>query len=209
MQIDLLATRNGEAGILANAAYSSDVSGVIFDVAERSLTLEYGASMDSMKLNCPVGEDFVAMLVASEYIHVCAIEKGRMTVAKQVPLVKVSMDEDDVVTGSSGGMGMGVIGLQAWLKKVMSAQPAHRDNLADTSSNGGIMFREGLSPATLQAAPHLAKALVQEQALAQKAQLQNAPRAAPPSLGPGSSSPIPGLGNLVPRTPRSSGDGQE
>ena len=59
MQIDLLATRSGELGILANGSFSSDVSGVIFDVAERSLTLEFGASMDSLKLNCPVGEDFV------------------------------------------------------------------------------------------------------------------------------------------------------
>jgi hypothetical protein len=104
---------------------------------------------------------------------------------------------------------MGVRDVQMWLRGLTTAQTIHRDNLGDTSSNGGIMHREGLSAATLQAAPQLAKVLVQEQALAK----DNAPKPqnyiAPPSLGPGSISPMPGLGNLVPRTPRTSGDGQE
>lgn len=64
----------------------------------------------------------------------------------------------------------------------------HRDNLGDTGSNGGIMHREGLSPATLQVAPQLAQQLVKEQALAQRLQQQNVPRAAPPAWGPG---PVP------------------
>lgn len=97
MQIDLLATRHGEVGLVASGTFSSDVSGVIFDVAERSLTLEFGASMDSLRLNCPVGEDFVPWLKKCDTIHVCCIEKGRMVYAKQATLVKVSMDEDDLV----------------------------------------------------------------------------------------------------------------
>ncbi len=97
MQIDLLATRQGEVGLVASGPFTSDVSGIIFDVAERSLTLEFGASMDSMKLNVPVGEDFVPWLKHSGFVHICAIEKGRMVYAKQVPLVKVSMDDDDLV----------------------------------------------------------------------------------------------------------------
>ncbi|MBU6234242.1 MAG: hypothetical protein KGQ41_00205 [Alphaproteobacteria bacterium] len=212
MQIDLLASRGGEVGLLASSAFSSDVSGVIFDVAERSLTLEFGASMDSMKLNCPVGEDMVPFLKAREQIHACCIEKGRMIFAKQVPLVTVSHDEDDVA-GTGSGLPPGVSGVMAWLKKVTSGQTIHRDNLGDTSSNGGIIHREGLSAATLQAAPQLAKVLVQEQAMVQKSQLQNQPRMAPPSLGPGATSPMPGLGNLMPRTPRggstSGGEGDE
>lgn len=205
MQIDLLSSRQGEVGLVANGAFTSDISIIIFDVAERSLTLEYGEAMDSMKLNVPVGEDFVSHLVAQDSVHVCAIEKGRMVYAKQVPLIKVSMDEDDVVS-SGGGMARGVMGVQAWLKKVITGQPAHRDDLGNITTAGGIMHREGLSPATLQAAPHLAKQLVAEQALAQKNQLQNQPRFAPPSLGPGSQVPGMGLGNLMPRTPRSGDD---
>ena len=96
MQIDLLATRRGELGLVANGPFTSDVSGIIFDVAERSLTLEFGAAMDSMKLNVPIGEDLVDWLKAAPFVHVCAIEKGRMTYAKQVPLMTVSVDNDDL-----------------------------------------------------------------------------------------------------------------
>lgn len=102
---------------------------------------------------------------------------------------------------------MGVRDVQQWLKNLATGQTIHRDNLGDTSSNGGIIHREGLSPATLQAAPQLAKALVQENQLAR----DNAPRPqqylAPPSLGPGSQVPGMGLGNLMPRTPRQNNEG--
>jgi hypothetical protein len=96
MQIDLLATPKGEVGLISNRTFDSPVSGVIFDVGERSLTLEFGASMDSLRLNVPVGEDFVPYLKKASFMHICAIEKARMTVAAQVALVKVSMDEDDL-----------------------------------------------------------------------------------------------------------------
>lgn len=74
---------------------SNEISGVIFDVGERSLTLEFGATMDSMKLNIPVADDFVDTLKKSSYLHVCAVERGRMSYAIQAPLMKVSTDEDD------------------------------------------------------------------------------------------------------------------
>lgn len=95
---------------------------------------------------------------------------------------------------------MGVGDVQTWLKNAVTGQPAHRDNLGDVASSGGVL--QGLSRATLQAAPLLAKQLVAEQSLVQKAQLQNAPRMAPPSLGPGATTPMPGLNNLMPRAPR-------
>jgi len=195
MQIDLLATPRGEIGIVSNRAFESDVSGVIFDVAERSLTLEFGASMDSLKLNVPVSEEFVDTLRHAPFMHVCAVAAGRMVSAKQAPLVKVSVNEDDFVYGDAR---TGVTHVQNWIREAKFAQPVHRDNLADESSSGGVL--RGLSRGTLQVAPQLAQQLVQERALAQKAQLQNAPRMAPPSLGPGTSQP---MNNLMPRAPRS------
>lgn len=200
MQIDLLSTSGGEAGLVSNRTYDSQVSGIIFDVGEQSLTLEFGQSMDSLKLNIPVADDFVDTLKSSHYLHVCAVEKGRMTYAAQVPLMKVSVDEDDFAGHT---LNRGVMPLQTWLKDAKFAQSVHRDNLGDTGSNGGIMHREGLSRATLQVAPQLAQQLVKEQQLAQRAQLQNTPRMAPPSLGPGTSTPT--LGRYAPRAP----DGDE
>lgn len=199
MQIDLLSTGGGELGLVSNRTFDSQVSGIIFDVGEQSLTLEFGASMDSLKLNIPVGDDFVKTMKASRYMHVCAVEKGRMTYAAQAPVMTVSMNEDDFAYTE---LPRGVMPLQTWLKNSKFAQSVHRDNLGDTTSNGGIMHREGLSRATLQVAPQLAQQLVKEQQLAQRVQLQNAPRMVPPSLGPGSSmGPNPTLGRYAPRAP--------
>jgi hypothetical protein len=206
MEIDLLTTPHGELGLISNTAFRSEVSCIIFDVAERSLTLESGESMDSLKLNVPVGEDFTPLLRNAELIHICAIEKGRMAYAKQVPLVKVSLDEDDTFSSGNGHIGHGIMGVQSWLRQSTSAQPVHRDDLTNTTSNGGVIHREGLSPATMHVAPQLAKALTQEQQLVQRAQLQNVPRMAPPSLGPGTQSPMLGLGNLRPRPPTDTSD---
>lgn len=200
MQIDLLATPRGELGLVSNTTFKQEVSGVIFDVGERSLTLEFGATMDSMKLNIPVAEDFVDTLKKSSYVHVCAVERGRMNYALQAPLMKVSTEEDDFFHVE---MNRGVTPLQKWLKDSRQAQSVHRDNLGDTGSNGGIMHREGLSPATLQVAPQLAQQLVKEQALAQRLQQHNVPRAAPPTLGPGSG---PNVGPIT-RRPYGTGDG--
>lgn len=198
MQIDLLLSPRGEAGLVSSRSFDSPVSGIIFDLGDRSLTLELGETMDSLRLNIPVGDDFVDTLKAATYLHICAVEKQRMTFAAQVPLMKVSTNEDDFF--HEGGGHRGIMPLQAWLADSKFAQSVHRDNLADTGTNGGIMHREGLSRATLQVAPQLAQQLVKEQALAQRQGLHNVPRAAPPSLGPGTQSPMraPGIGN-VPR----------
>jgi hypothetical protein len=104
---------------------------------------------------------------------------------------------------------MGVLEVQLWLKKAVLAQPVHRDDLAAEGTAGGIMHRSGITAATLQAAPHLAQQLTQEQALVRTRELQNVPRMGPPTLGPGSA---PGAGlsnlnmNLQPRPPRGSDD---
>lgn len=203
MQIDLLSTPQGELGLVSSRTFESQVSGVIFDTDELSLTLEFGASMDSLKLNIPVSTDFLDQLRATQYLHICAVEKGRMTYAAQVPLMKVSNDDDYFM--AQGGA-RGITPLQSWLANAKFAQSVHRDNLGDTSSNGGIMHRQGLSRATLQVAPQLAQQLVKEQALTQRAHLHNAPRAAPPSLGPGGSTP--NLGNMAPRAPRTGDNGE-
>lgn len=200
MQIDLLATPRGELGLVSNAIFKQEVSGIIFDVGERSLTLEFGATMDSLKLNVPVDEEFASSLKKTSYLHICAIERGRMSYAVQAPLMKVSDDEDDLYPVE---MHRGVTSLQKWLKDSKFAQSVHRDNLGDASSNGGIMHREGLSGATLQVAPQLAQQLVKEQALAQRLQQQNVPRAAPPSLGPGSGANM----GSIPRRPSGNGTG--
>lgn len=95
MQIDLLVSKKGEAGLVSTSAFPQDVAGVIYDVQASALTLEFGAAMDSMTLNIPVADDYVPILKSQNFMHICAIERGRMVYAAQVPLMKVSINDDD------------------------------------------------------------------------------------------------------------------
>lgn len=99
---------------------------------------------------------------------------------------------------------MSILHVQQWLLEAHKAQPIHRDDLGAETSAGGVMHRAGVSPATLQAAPQLAQQLTQEQALVRTQTLQNVPKMAPPSMGPGG---MQGLNqSMAPRPPRGSSD---
>ncbi|HEY8963557.1 MAG TPA: hypothetical protein VIN59_03740 [Alphaproteobacteria bacterium] len=197
MQIDLLVSPQGDVGLVGNHTFDTDVSGVIFDVAERSLTLEFGQSMDSLRMNIPVADDFVDALKASPYIHVIAVEKQRVMQAVLPPLMKVSVNEDDF---EFANVYRGMSHMQDWLARSRFAQSVHRDNLADESSSRGILF--DVSPATLKVAPQLAQALAKQQSLDRQNAPRQAPNMAPPSLGPGSNLNM----NRIPRPPTSMSD---
>lgn len=199
MQIDLLIAPDGDVGLVSNHDFDTTVSGVIFDVAERSLTLEFGQSMDSLRLNIPVAEDFVAWLKSASYIHVAAVERERMVQATQAPLMKVSVDDDDDFV--YGAMRRGISFVQTWLTKARHAQAIHRDNLSDETSSRGVLF--DVSLATLRVAPQLAQALAKEQALVRENAPRHAPTMAPPSLGPGSNL---NMGMRNPKPPTHMGD---
>ncbi len=94
MQIDLLVSGSGEIGLVAASAFEHDVTAVVFDASEHSITLEFAAVMDSLKLNIPVADDYTAYLKVAPYIHIGVVEKGRITQAGQVPLILVSVDEE-------------------------------------------------------------------------------------------------------------------
>ena len=195
MQIDLIGTPDGVIGLMGNHSFETPVSGVIFDVAERSLTLEFGKSMETLRMNIPVGEDFVDHLKTSSSIHIAAVERERMVQASQVMLVKVSVEDEDFYYGE---VQKGVLHTQNWLSKAQYAQAIHRDNLGDESSARGILY--DVSPATLKYAPQLAQALAKEQAAAYR----HVPNMAPPSLGPGS---LPQLNvNRIPKPPTQMSD---
>lgn len=200
MQIDLLRARSGEVGLLGNSEFDAPVAGVIFDVQQRSLTLEFGETADSILMNVPVGEEFVQTLKKEPVVHICIVVKGRIVQASQAPLVKVSIDEDDDFYYPQTQRGIAFA--QAWLDDVVYGQPIHRDDLGDESSAKGVIPE--LSAASLRIAPQLAQQLAQEQALARQHMPQPAPQMAPPSLGPGSRMSTPNLASRTPRPPSSS-----
>ncbi len=95
---------------------------------------------------------------------------------------------------------MGIAEFQVFMRNARGGQAIHRDNLADDRNSGSIM--RGVSASTLQLAPQLQQERARELAAAPRA----VPTFAPPSLGPGTRTPMPGY---KPKPPRNnSGDNE-
>lgn len=95
MQIDLLLSTKGEVGILSDTDFETEPSGVIFDGIERTLTLEFSETYDSMVLNVPVADDIARCIIQSDDIQMGILVKGRVAKALQLPLMHVNVDEDE------------------------------------------------------------------------------------------------------------------
>lgn len=96
MDIDLLINKMNDVGLVTSGKFESTISAAIFDHTERSLTLEFGETMDSLQLNVLVGEEFIPYLRQTGYLHLIALEKKRIVEARQIPLMHVNdfADED-------------------------------------------------------------------------------------------------------------------
>lgn len=96
MDIDLLINKMNEVGLVASDKFDSTVSAAIFDHIERTITLEFGETMDSMELNVVVGDEFIPYLRQTGYLHLIALEKKKIVEARQIPLMHVNdFDEED------------------------------------------------------------------------------------------------------------------
>ncbi len=155
MNIDLLFTGQGEAGLVSDAGFANAVAGVMYDARSGQLTLEFGDS-DSIELNIPVEQEVGQSLMHSFEIQVGVIEKGMIAENRQVPLVLL---HDPFGGGNPGQFPMkprnSVMAFESFMRRCVSGQPVHRDELGDESNTGTILG--GVSPAVLQFAPHLAR----------------------------------------------------
>lgn len=154
MDIDLLFTGEGEAGLIANGNFVKKAIGVVLDNKSGILTLEY-ADSDYLEFNIPVESDFFAALDANAHIHVGAIKNGNIAQAYQVPLMFL----DDPYRGEMLRPGREAANpLQAFnnfVKRCTMGQPVHRDDLGDEKTMGCVLGAS--SPTNLQFAPHLAR----------------------------------------------------
>lgn len=96
MQIDLLVSAKGEMGLLADAPFASQPSGVIYDGIERSLTLEFAESYDSLALNVPLADELAHRIIHLDYLHFGVIENGRVMHGDQLPLMLVNVSEEEL-----------------------------------------------------------------------------------------------------------------
>ncbi|MCB1579757.1 MAG: hypothetical protein H6859_07475 [Rhodospirillales bacterium] len=177
MNIDLLFTAAGEAGLISSENLVKKVAGVVFDIATGTLTFEY-VDMDFLELNIPVEKEFNAALDVCPQIHIGAIKDGNIAQAYQVPFMFL----DDPYRGEAfQGLAPPSQPLEAFdyfVKSTVFGQPVHREDLGDESAMGCVLG--DAVPSALQFAPHLAR----------RHQMEIAPKSAPNAPGP----TMPGLG---------------
>ncbi|MEM7651014.1 MAG: hypothetical protein AAF204_02890 [Pseudomonadota bacterium] len=193
MNIDLLFTANGEAGLVSNENLVQKVAGVVFDTQSGILTLEY-VDMDFLELNIPVEAEFNATLDMCPTIHIGAIKDGNIAQAYQVPFMFL----DDPYRGEAfKNVNQSAQPLEAFnyfVKATVFGQPLHRQDLGDETAMGCILG--DAVPSALQFAPHLAR----------RHQMEVAPKAAPSGPGPSGPGIGGGGGGSVGRITRGSSD---
>ncbi|MBX2835145.1 MAG: hypothetical protein KTR28_09270 [Micavibrio sp.] len=176
MNIDLLFTANGDAGLILSQTLPQKAIGIVFDFETGLFTIEY-ADMDYLELNIPVQSDFYATLDATRHLHLGSIVKSQIAQAYQVPIMFMDDPYRMEALNNTPPIKSPLAAFEAFMKSCVFGQPVHRGDLADEGSSSCILGDS--APSSLQFAPHLARAR----------NLESAPRAAP-SIGPSG----PGLG---------------
>lgn len=179
MNIDLLFTEQGEAGLISSENLLKKAAGIVFDTKTGLITVEY-ADMDFMEFNVPVEPEYFDALDRNAQIHLGAVKQGKISQAYQVPLMFLDdpyrMEAHREVRQPANPL----LAFEYFVKACIAGQPVHREDLGDESAMGCILG--DASPASLEFAPHLAR----------RHAMEAAPKAAPNyTLGPST----PGLGS--------------
>lgn len=194
MNIDLLLTEHGEAGLICSENPVKKAIGIVFDTQSGMLTAEY-ADMDYLEFNIPVDSDHFETLDQMGQIHMGAVKNGNISQAYQIPFLFL---DDPYRTESLQNVKQLPNPLQAFerfVKSCVIGQPVHREDLGDESAMGCVLG--DAVPSSLEFAPHLAR----------RHAMEASPKAAPqlgpsgPGLGLGSSgsaSPPRGTGSTLP-----------
>ncbi|MBI4030445.1 MAG: hypothetical protein HY370_02110 [Proteobacteria bacterium] len=177
VNIDLLFTSEGEAGLVSDTGLDHPVAGIMYDALTGLLALEF-ADTDSMELNIPVEQSAGDSLLHRHDLHAGIIQKGVIADGRQVPLVLIN---DPFGGGNTGAFAVrprkSLAAFENFMKRCISGQPVHRADLGNEDKGGSILG--GINPAVLEFAPHLARQRTLE------ASPHLAPQHAPPGLGLG------------------------
>ncbi len=179
MNIDLLFTEQGEAGLICSENLFKKAAGIVFDTQSGVMTVEY-ADMDFMEFNIPVEPDYFEALDRNGQIHVGAVKQGKISQAYQIPFMFLDDPYRMEAMKNVQQPANPLVAFEYFVKACVVGQPVHREDLGDESAMGCILGEA--SPASLEFAPHLAR----------RHQMEAAPKAMP-SLNMGPSTP--GLGS--------------
>lgn len=152
MNIDLLVTQNGEAGLLCSENLVKKALGAVLDTQSGVLSLEY-VDMDTMDLNIPIEEDFFSLLDAAPFLHVGSVKDGKIGQAYQIPLMipddpyRAQMLQHVQIPDKP------LAAFHYFVKNCVLGQPAHRDDMGDEDTSGCILG--DAVPSSLEFAPQL------------------------------------------------------
>ncbi len=154
MNIDLLLTKNGDAGLVCDGAFESPVAGVIFDAEMRQVTLEY-ANLETTEMNIPVEDGIAESLLWAFALQVGVIVDDKIQETRQVPLMHLNDPGGQAGYQKPARASSSVSMFERFLKDCSTGQPLHRDDLGDESVSGSVVG--GVNRAVLQFAPQLAR----------------------------------------------------
>ncbi len=179
MDIDLLFSDDGQAGLITARNFIKKIAGVTFETSTSTMALEY-IDQDEALLNIPVENTFIENLDLCAQIHIGAIQNGQISQAYQVPLL--FLDDPyraEMITASARSI-QPLGEFANFMTKCAFGQPINRNDLGNEEASGCILDENSRS--SLDFAPHLIR----------RHSMENAPRAIPVNV-PNFS--IPGLGN--------------
>lgn len=191
MDIDLLFTETGEAGLICNENLVKKALGVVLDTKTGILTLEY-VDGDFMETNIPVDSDYYYTLDHVPQLHIGAVKEGNIAQAYQIPLMFLDDPYRAQAVNNAHQSRNPLAAFEFFVKNCVKGQPVFREDLGDEDKMGCILG--DAVPSSLQFAPHLAR----------RHAMEAKPQAAPNAPGPSG----PGLGSSGGGSASRGGSGQ-
>jgi hypothetical protein len=157
MDIDLLFTREGEGGLICSGNFVQKAIGVLFDSKSGLTSVEF-IDGEVMDFNIPVEQDFFEAMDYAGMLHIGAVKGGHISQAYQVPLMFLDdpyRGDAMMASAQSGGNAYRLSAFESFIKRCITGQPVHREDLGDEDTMGCVLGDS--SPSALQFAPHLAR----------------------------------------------------
>lgn len=174
MNVDIIFTKSGEAGLVADMATPRDINAVSYDFSTCQATLVL-AGGEHFQLNILLDEMLNEPLTRLSEIHFGVVVKDEIISVTQVPFVITNHPFIEIEKYVFTPRNSPTL-FEMFLRRCFHGQPVHRESFGDDNVRGIL---GGLSPSLLKLAPNLSYRRDRELALQQPA-----PSAAP-TMAPG------------------------
>ncbi len=158
MNIDLLLTSKGEAGLICDEPFRDPVLAILFDLTERHLFVEM-EDHRSMRLNITVNDEYTQDLTSAGIIEIGVLMNRQIIESLQVPIIATHQEAPMPPLESLPYRTNSVLLFENFVRSCISGQPVHRENLANEASLCALL------DATQLVAPQYAPKLVHQRRL--------------------------------------------